>query len=79
MGATMILQQKVSGQMATQAAGQQKLMMWILPVVLTFISIEWPAGLLLYWVVTNLLSMVQQKIVNREIQKAKKKDEVVKS
>jgi len=29
--------------------------------------------------VTNLLSMVQQRIVNREIQKAKKKDEVVKS
>src|SRR5208282_1591652 len=26
------------GQMATQAAGQQKMMMWMMPVVLTFIS-----------------------------------------
>ena len=79
MGATMLIQQKVSGQMATQAAGQQKFMMWFLPIFLTFISKDWPAGLLLYWVVTNLLSMVQQKIVNREIQKTKKKDEVVKT
>ncbi len=79
MGGTMILQQKVSGQMATQAAGQQKMMMWMMPVVLTFISTKWPSGLLLYWVVTNILSMLQQKIVNREVQKAKKKVEVVKS
>ena len=79
MGATMFVQQKVSGQMATQAAGQQKMMMWMMPVVLTFISFQWPAGLLVYWVVTNLLSMIQQKVVSREIQKAKKKDEGVKS
>jgi YidC/Oxa1 family membrane protein insertase len=75
MGATMIIQQKVSGQMATQAAGQQKVMMWMMPVILTFMSFKWPSGLLVYWVVTNLLSMIQQKIVNREIQKAKKKVE----
>ncbi len=77
----MILQQKVSGQpMATQAAGPTKnMMMWMMPVVLTFISTKWPSGLLLYWVVTNILSMLQQKVVNREVQKAKKKVEVVKS
>jgi YidC/Oxa1 family membrane protein insertase len=79
MGASMVLQQKVSGQMATQAAGQQKLMMWMMPVLLTFFAFQWPAGLLVYWVVTNLLSMVQQKIVNREIQNARKKEEVAKS
>jgi YidC/Oxa1 family membrane protein insertase len=75
MGGTMILQQKVSGQMATQAAGQQKMLMWMMPVILTFVSKDWPSGLLVYWVVTNVLSMVQQKVVNREIQQAKKKDE----
>jgi YidC/Oxa1 family membrane protein insertase len=79
MGGTMILQQKVSGQMATQATGQQKMMMWMMPVVLTFISTKWPSGLLLYWVVTNVLSMIQQKVVNREIQNAKKKVEDAKS
>lgn len=75
MGGTMILQQKVSGQMATQAAGQQKMLMWMMPVVLTFISKDWPSGLLVYWVVTNVLSMIQQKVVNREIQQAQKKEE----
>lgn len=75
MGGTMILQQKVSGQMATQAAGQQKMLMWMMPVILTFVSKDWPSGLLVYWVVTNVLSMIQQKVVNREIQQAKKKDE----
>jgi YidC/Oxa1 family membrane protein insertase len=75
MGGSMLLQQKVSGQMATQAAGQQKMLMWMMPVVLTFMSKDWPSGLLVYWVTTNLLSMIQQKVVNREIQKAKKKEE----
>jgi YidC/Oxa1 family membrane protein insertase len=75
MGVSMIVQQRVSGQAATQAAGQQKFMMWFFPIFLTFISFQWPSGLLVYWVITNLLSIVQQKIVNREIQKAKKKEE----
>ena len=79
VGGTMILQQKMSGQMATQTSGQQKMMMWMMPVVLTFFSTKWPAGLLLYWVVTNVLSIVQQKVVNREIQHAKKKVEESKS
>ena len=76
MGASMVVQQRVSGQMANQAAGQQKVMMWMLPIMLTYFSFQWPGGLLVYWVVTNILSMIQQKVVNREIQKAKKKDEV---
>jgi YidC/Oxa1 family membrane protein insertase len=79
MGASMIAQMKVSGQMSTQTAGQQKFMMWFFPIFLTFISFEWPAGLLVYWVVTNVLSMLQQKEVNREIQNAKKKEEVLRS
>ena len=76
MGVSMIVQQRASGQMTTQAAGQQKVMMWMMPVVLTFFSFQWPSGLLIYWVVTNLLSIIQQKVVNREIRKDKKKEGV---
>ena len=76
MGASMVVQQRVSGQMTNQAAGQQKVMMWMLPIILTYASFSWPGGLLVYWVVTNVLSMIQQKVVNREIQKAKRKVEV---
>jgi YidC/Oxa1 family membrane protein insertase len=74
MGATMLLQQKVSGQMANQAAGQQKVMLWLMPGLLTFMSFQWPAGLLVYWVTTNVLSMIQQKIVNREVKNHEKKE-----
>jgi YidC/Oxa1 family membrane protein insertase len=79
MGSTMLIQQKVSGQMSNQAAGQQKVMLWMMPGLLTFMSFQWPSGLLVYWVVTNVLSMIQQKIVNREIKNHQKKDEDVKS
>jgi YidC/Oxa1 family membrane protein insertase len=79
MGSTMLLQQKVSGQMANQAAGQQKVMLWLMPGLLTFMSFQWPSGLLVYWVTTNVLSMIQQKIVNREIKNTQKKDEGMKS
>jgi YidC/Oxa1 family membrane protein insertase len=72
MGVTMIVQQRVSGQMSTgTTAGQQKFMMWFFPVFLTFISMQWPSGLLLYWVVTNLLSILQQQMVNRHLKKAR--------
>jgi YidC/Oxa1 family membrane protein insertase len=75
MGASMIVQQRVSGQAASNAPGQQKFMMWFFPIFLTVFSLQWPSGLLIYWVVTNLLSIVQQKEVNREIKKEKKKEE----
>ncbi|HET9869196.1 MAG TPA: membrane protein insertase YidC [bacterium] len=47
MGASMIVQQRVSGQAAANAPGQQRVMMWIFPVVLTAVSFQWPSGLLI--------------------------------
>lgn len=69
MGGSMFLQQRLSSQSnpASGSAGQQKFMMWFFPVFLTFMSFQWPAGLLVYWVVTNILSMWQQKMVNKSI------------
>jgi YidC/Oxa1 family membrane protein insertase len=61
MGATMVLQQKL-----TPAAGdprQQKLMM-LMPVVFTVLFINLPSGLVLYWLVNNVLSIAQQLWVN---------------
>jgi len=71
MGVTMFVQQRLTAQNTPNAAGgQQKFMMWFFPIFLTFISFQWPAGLLLYWVVTNLLSLVQQRMVNRATSQA---------
>lgn len=57
MGATMLLQQKMQPPMgdATQAK-----MMMLMPVVFTFIFINFSAGLVLYWLTNNVLSIGQQ-------------------
>ncbi len=64
MGATMFLQQKM-----TPSAGdptQQKIMM-LLPLVFTFMFLNFPAGLVVYWLVNNVLSIAQQWIITRKV------------
>lgn len=62
MGLTMALQQWM-----TPSTGDptQKKMMMVLPVVFTFFFLNFPAGLVLYWLVNNILSIAQQYITNR--------------
>ena len=45
---------------------QQKIFQF-LPVVFTFMFLWFPAGLVLYWVVNNLLSIAQQWYINKKI------------
>lgn len=47
---------------------QAKIMKWM-PVVFTFFFLWFPAGLVLYWVVNNLLSMAQQYVITKQIEK----------
>lgn len=62
MGGTMVLQQWM-----TPSGGDptQKKMMLIMPVVFTYLFLSFPSGLVLYWLVSNLLSIGQQLITNR--------------
>ncbi len=57
MGATMFIQQKMtpSGGDPTQAK-----IMLLMPVVFTFMFLNFPAGLVIYWLVNNVLSIAQQ-------------------
>jgi YidC/Oxa1 family membrane protein insertase len=48
---------------------QAKVMQWM-PIVFTFFFLWFPAGLVLYWVANNLLSMAQQYVITRRIEKA---------
>ena len=57
MGATMLLQQKLSPQPADSA--QAKAMM-IMPVMMTILLANFPAGLVIYWAWNNILSIAQQ-------------------
>ncbi len=57
MGATMLLQQKMS---PPPGDPSQAKMMMFMPIIFTFIFINFPSGLVLYWLVNNLFSIAQQ-------------------
>lgn len=63
MGATMFLQQKMSPPPGDPA---QAKMMMIMPLVLTVIFINFSSGLVLYWLVNNILSILQQYYVSKK-------------
>ena len=62
MGASMFLQQKMTPTPGDPA--QAKIMMF-LPVIFTFMFINFPSGLVLYWLVNNILSIGQQYRINK--------------
>ncbi len=62
MGGSMLVQQLLNP--APMDPLQQKIMM-ALPVVFTVFFLSFPAGLVLYWVVNNVLSILQQWLISR--------------
>ena len=66
MGITMVIQQKMTP--STMDPKQAKMMM-LMPVVFTFMFLNFASGLVLYWLVNNLLSIGQQVVVNRKVAK----------
>ncbi|WP_020393642.1 membrane protein insertase YidC [Thiolinea disciformis] len=64
MGATMFLQQKLNPPPADPM--QQKIFQF-LPVIFTVMFLFFPAGLVLYWVVNNALSIAQQWVINKKL------------
>jgi len=63
MGASMFLQQKMT---PTTADPTQAKIMMFLPVIFTFMFLNFASGLVLYWFVNNLLSILQQYMINRK-------------
>jgi len=70
MGASMYFMQRLNPPPPDPM--QAKIMQWM-PVVFTFFFLWFPAGLVLYWVVNNLLSIAQQFVITRKIEKASAK------
>jgi len=69
MVGTMFLSTKLS-----MTDPKQTKIMYILPVVFGFISWQFPAGILIYWVTTNVWSIGQQLVVNKIVKKDKGKE-----
>jgi YidC/Oxa1 family membrane protein insertase len=65
MGITQFVQMRMTPQ--TGGDPVQQKMMQFMPLVFTFMFVWAPAGLVLYWTVTNLWAIGQQKITNRLI------------
>ncbi len=63
MGASMFLQQKMT---PTTADPTQAKIMMFLPVLFTFMFVNFASGLVLYWFVNNLLAIFQQYMINRQ-------------
>ena len=62
MGVTMFIQQKITP--TTMDPTQAKIML-VLPVGMTFLFVNFPAGLVLYWVTNNTLTISQQLLTDR--------------
>jgi YidC/Oxa1 family membrane protein insertase len=76
MGLTMFLQQKLN---PTPPDPMQAKIMKMLPVVFTFFFLWFPAGLVLYWLVNNILSILQQWYITHKIENEDKAREASKS
>jgi YidC/Oxa1 family membrane protein insertase len=70
MGATMFIQQRLN---PTPPDPRQAKVMKLMPIIFTFFFRWFPAGLVLYWVVNNCLSIAQQWYITRKVEAATKK------
>jgi len=64
-GVSMWIQQKqiTTPAMDPQQASQQKIMLWTMPLVFTYITLTFPSGLALYWVLSSVISIGMQYFV----------------
>lgn len=79
---TFITQRQIMARNATSGnpvASQMKMMMYVLPPMFALFGLNFPMGVLLYWVSSNLWSMGQQFFVLRTIHKAQEADEAKKA
>lgn len=60
MGIAMFIQQKM-----TPTDPKQAMMTYLLPIIFTFMFFKFPSGLVLYWLVNNVLSIIHQYLMNR--------------
>jgi YidC/Oxa1 family membrane protein insertase len=67
MGATMFIQQMLN---PTPPDPMQAKIMKMLPIVFTIFFLWFPAGLVLYWVCNNVLSISQQYVITKRIEKS---------
>ena len=67
MGASMMISMRLS--MSGDMAGQQKVLLYIMPIFFLSFFNRFPSGLSLYYLAFNLFSIVQQRMINLKVEK----------
>ncbi len=57
---TIYIQQKQTMSTGSDANQQAKIMMYMMPLFIGYISLTFPAGLVLYWAMSNIMQIIQQ-------------------
>jgi YidC/Oxa1 family membrane protein insertase len=63
MGGSMVLQQKLTP--TTMDPAQARMMLTVMPIMFTLLFYQFASGLVLYWLVSNVLGILQQVLTNR--------------
>jgi len=63
--ASQLLYGKITQMPGQQSNSQMKFMLYVMPLIFFFILYNVPSGLLIYWIFSNLLTLVQQIIINK--------------
>lgn len=66
MGITMVIQQKMT---PTSLDPTQNKIMMLMPIIFTFLFLNFASGLVLYWLINNIFSIAQQFYTNKKIAK----------
>ena len=69
MGVSMVLQQKITPTASVDPT-QARMMMTIMPVMMTVLFYQFPSGLVLYWFVSNILAIGHQLLIGRRLRSA---------
>lgn len=65
---TWLMSRQTSQGATGAAASQQKMMMWFMPLFIGYISLNFPAGLVIYWIVSNVFQFVQQHFIYKGLE-----------
>ena len=68
---TYIMSKQTSTGATGAAASQQKMMAIFMPLFIGYISLTFPSGLVIYWVVSNVFQLVQQHFIYKSLDEKK--------
>ena len=66
-----LLYGKVTQTPGQQSNAQMKMMLYVMPIVFFFVLYNVPSGLLVYWIMSNILTLIQQLAINKYLNQKK--------